>query len=298
MVLDSPAPGVHRLLTFMVNVYFIGGRTGWILVDAGLRGYADRIRRAADDLFASAPPSAIVLTHGHFDHIGGLPQLAEEWDVPVYAHRLELPYLTGRSFYPPPDPRVGGGVWSRLSPAFPRRPLDLRHRVVALRDDGSLPCATGWRFIRTPGHTPGHVSLFRDDDRTLLSGDAVVTTKQESLLNVMTQRKTVWRPPAYFTTDWQLARHSVETLAALEPEVLASGHGQPMRGAAMRRALHELADHFAAVVPKRGRYVKAPALADERGVFRVPPAPRPRASTILTGLGLSAVALAFLRRRG
>ena len=60
-------------------------------------------------------PAAILLTHGHFDHVGALKTLAEEWDVPVYAHTLELPYLTGRSSYPPPDPSVGGGAMAAMS---------------------------------------------------------------------------------------------------------------------------------------------------------------------------------------
>jgi glyoxylase-like metal-dependent hydrolase (beta-lactamase superfamily II) len=69
----------------------------WVLVDAGLPGSAGTIRRHAAEIFGSeARPAAIILTHGHFDHVGALLTLATEWDVPVYAHPLELPYLTGR----------------------------------------------------------------------------------------------------------------------------------------------------------------------------------------------------------
>ena len=91
------AEGVYRLCTLMVNVYFVESASrSWALVDTGIRGYTATIRREAERLFDS-PPLAILLTHGHFDHIGGLPKLASEWGVPVYAHPLELPYLTGRS---------------------------------------------------------------------------------------------------------------------------------------------------------------------------------------------------------
>lgn len=106
--------GVYQLRTLMVNVYFVAERGNeWALVDTGLAGYADQIRRGAERLFNN-PPLAILLTHGHFDHVGGLPQLARDWGTQVYAHPLEMPYLTAASPYPPPDPTVGGGAQSWL----------------------------------------------------------------------------------------------------------------------------------------------------------------------------------------
>src|SRR5919107_1012291 len=71
--------------------------------------YVDSQRRYA------ARPAAVVLTHGHFDHVGSLEALLEAWDVPIYAHPLERPYLTGVSPYPPPDPLVGGGMMAFAS---------------------------------------------------------------------------------------------------------------------------------------------------------------------------------------
>src|SRR3954466_11738756 len=98
------APQVSYLLDKMVNVVFVGahnaGDRGWVLVDAGLPGSASKIKRAAEQLFGhDARPAAIILTHGHVDHIGAIHTLAEEWDAQVYAHPMELPYLTGRSSY-------------------------------------------------------------------------------------------------------------------------------------------------------------------------------------------------------
>jgi glyoxylase-like metal-dependent hydrolase (beta-lactamase superfamily II) len=292
------APHVHRLLTMMVNVYFVSdGSGGWTLVDAGLPGYTKAIRAGAASLFGSTPPSAIVLTHGHFDHVGALPDLAHEWGVPVYAHPLEMPYLTGRSSYPPPDPAVGGGLWPWLSPLFPRGPIDLGSRAHMLPGDGMVPTLPGWRWVHTPGHTPGHVSLFRDGDRTLIAGDAFVTTRQESISNVMVQREIVWRPPAYYTSDWSLARESVRALAALDPEVAATGHGRPLRGAAMRSALHDLAGRFDEVRPHRGRYVPQPAIADERGTVFVPRPVGPSRTAVAVGIAAAAVGAGLIARR-
>jgi glyoxylase-like metal-dependent hydrolase (beta-lactamase superfamily II) len=59
-----------------------------------------------------------------------------------------------------------------------------------------------WRYMHTPGHTSGHISLFRNEDGVLLAGDAFVTTNQESLIAVMTQKKELHGPPKYFTYNW------------------------------------------------------------------------------------------------
>ena len=290
MTFVDAAPGVGFLRCAMVNVIAIGESSRWVLLDAGLPGYADTIRRAAESRFgAGARPSAIVLTHGHFDHVGSLEELLDTWDVPVFAHRLELPYLTGRSSYPPPDPLVGRGTMSLLSRLYSRGPIDISGRVAALPVDLSVPDLPGWRWIHTPGHTPGHVSLYRDADRCLLAGDAVTTTKQESLNAVLTQRVELHGPPAYFTQDWASAKDSVQLLARLAPDVLISGHGQPMNGEVMRSALHALAEHFdARERPRYGRYAIQAAVADDTGTVILPPDPLPK---LLAGAGAAAAAL-------
>lgn len=260
----------------LVNVYFYGppnaGDGEWVLIDAGMPMSASSIRQSAERLFGrSSRPAAIVLTHGHFDHVGGLPDLADAWDVPVYAHELELPYLVGRSSYPPPDPAVGGGAMSFLSRFYPRGPINLGSRVELLPKDGSVPGMPGWEWIHTPGHTAGHVALFREADRTLIAGDAFVTQRQESALGVMLRRPEVRRPPAYYTSDWSAARQSVEALESLEPEIAATGHGLPMQGETLRIGLARLVDDWERIaLPRRGRYVHYPALANERGTFFIP----------------------------
>jgi glyoxylase-like metal-dependent hydrolase (beta-lactamase superfamily II) len=253
------APDLAYRRLAIVNVVFVGapgaGDRNWVLVDAGLYRTKALIKNAAADRFGEhARPSAIVLTHGHFDHVGVLEDLAQEWDVPVYAHALEAPYLDGRQSYPPPDPGVGG-LMAATSPLYPRAPVNVGSRLQLLPESGEVPPLPGWTWIHTPGHAPGHVSLWRERDRALIAGDAFVTTAQESVYAALTQDVEMHGPPQYFTPDWIAARDSVRKLAALEPELAITGHGRPVHGAEMRAALHRLAREFDDIaVPKHGRY--------------------------------------------
>jgi glyoxylase-like metal-dependent hydrolase (beta-lactamase superfamily II) len=249
----------------IVNVVYFGkanaGDSAWVLIDAGVAGTAGIIRRAAEERFGeNARPAAIILTHGHFDHAGALETLAEEWDVPIYAHELELPYVNGSASYPPPDPSVGGGMMARLSSMYPRGPYDVSKWLQVLPPDGSVPHMPGWRWIHVPGHTPGQIALWREGDRVLIAADAFITTRQESAYAVAAQTPEMHGPPMYYTQDWEASRASVQKLAALEPEIVVTGHGLAMQGPEMRAALHQLARNFDEVaVPKHGRYVDNPA---------------------------------------
>jgi len=112
----------------------------------------------------------------------------------------------------------------------------------------------GFRWIHTPGHAPGHVSLWRERDRLLIAGDAVITTAQESAYASVTQAPEMHGPPMYFTPDWIAARMSVRAIDALSPETVITGHGAAMRGQEMRQALAELARDFDAIaVPEDKR---------------------------------------------
>jgi glyoxylase-like metal-dependent hydrolase (beta-lactamase superfamily II) len=253
--LDHVAAGVIGLHVLVVNLFAVSHEGGsWTLIDAGLPMTAGRIRSWAEKHFGEQRPRAILQTHGHFDHVGGLQELAEHWNVPVFAHPLEMPYLTGQKSYPRPDPTVGGGLMAVMSPLYPRDPIDLGNRVRPFPLEDRMPDLPGWRIIHTPGHTEGHVSFFRDTDRTLIVGDAFTTTQPESVIAVLTQRPELHGPPAYYTQDWDEAKNSVEKLAELRPVTVAPGHGQPLSGADVAEALYQLAINFDRVGrPERSR---------------------------------------------
>lgn len=255
------AADVIAIRTLMANICLIGrpdAKDGeWVLIDAGIPYSTGIILRAVRQRFGrEVRPAAIILTHGHFDHVGALKQLAARWDVPVYAHERELPHLTGKEDYPMPDPSVGGGLMARLSPLYPREAIDLGARVHALPVRGEVPHLPGWRWIHTPGHTEGHVAFFRAVDRLLIAGDAFTTVRQESALAVLSQRPEIHGPPMYFTTDWEAAERSVQRLRALKPAVAVTGHGVPMSGELLERGLLLLSQNFERMaVPDNGIYV-------------------------------------------
>lgn len=285
--MEEIARGVAVIPMTIANAYLVGTRESWTLVDSGIPGNVRGIRNAAESMFGvGARPRAIVVTHGHFDHAGSAAPLADEWQVPIYAHRLELAYLTGRSTYPPLD-ATAPGFFCGLSRLFPSRTVNLGQRVQPFADD-PLP---GWEMHQTPGHTPGHVSFFRRADGVLLAGDALTTMDLDSLIATLTKRKEVCRPPVPATSDWVKARRSVELLAGLDPEVIAAGHGAPMHGAA--EELRRFAANFRP--PSHGRYVTEPVRSDENGVQWLPPKPPDVVPAIAAGVaaGIAVLSVAY-----
>ncbi len=299
--LNEIAAGVACLPVSIANVYLVGHPgSSWVLVDTGIPGRARAIREAAEARFGpAARPECIVLTHGHYDHAGSALDLANLWDVPVYAHSLELPYLTGRSAYPPGDP-TAPGFMAFLSRFFMPGPVHLGDRVRPLEAGRPVPGMDGWDWHFTPGHSPGHVAFFCNSDATLLAGDAFATVNLDSLLAVLAGKPRVSRPPTPSTCDWKAARASVRLLDALNPLTFGCGHGTPMSGADAADELVEFAYHFP--IPSHGRYVREPARTNETGVVYVPPAPPDPVPAVAGALGVVTltgimVAVAAQKRR-
>jgi glyoxylase-like metal-dependent hydrolase (beta-lactamase superfamily II) len=249
------ADGVIAVEMLIANAYLAKSGDSWVVVDTGVPGRGGKIAAAAQQYFGTdARPRAIVLTHGHFDHAGSAQWLALLWKVPVFAPKLELPFLAGGQPYPPLD-HTPPGFFSALSRVFPSRTVNLAGLVQQFEE------LEGWETIETPGHTPGHVSFFRRSDGVLLAGDAVTTMDLDSAAGTLFKRPRVCRPPVPATTNWELARTSVQRLAELRPLIIAAGHGPPMQDAADE--LSRLAAGFP--IPLRGRYVRQPVRAGETG---------------------------------
>lgn len=252
-------PDIYQYTNQIVNIQLVGqpNSKDFVLIDTGMPYGANKILAAVENRFRKdARPGAIILTHGHFDHVGGVIDLVKQWKIPVYAHKLELPYLTGDKSYPLPDATVEGGMIAKVSPIFPNEPIDLGDNVIPLPDDGSIPHLPAFRWLHTPGHSPGHISIFRDSDRTLIAGDAFVTVKQEYLYKVLTQQQEISGPPRYLTTDWEAAKRSVTKLLQLQPKVAVTGHGLPLTGEHLQTSLQYLVENFEQIAkPDYGKFL-------------------------------------------
>ncbi len=293
---EAVAERVERLPILFVNAYAVSNADGsWVLIDTGVPGAHVYLRPAVLKLFGRSP-SAIILTHGHFDHAGSAFELADGWDVPIYAHTEELPFLTGRSDYAPGDSSMGGAI-AQMARLFPSTGYNFGRLISALPADGSVPYLPGWQWIHTPGHTPGHVSFWREADRTLLAGDAFATMDMDSWAAHLTHSRELGRSPVPFVADWDAAEESVRHLAELRPQAIGAGHGRAMQGADLAEALAAFAQQPQR--PEYGRYAVEPAHFDaNQGLVSTPPPVADRALwPLLGGLALTAFVAAALFAR-
>jgi glyoxylase-like metal-dependent hydrolase (beta-lactamase superfamily II) len=241
------------------DIYFVRSGSSWALIDTGWAKDGPSIKQAAETVFGTdTPPASILLTHFHPDHAGSALQLARIWDCPVYVHPDELPLAHGDfaaiTKYAGP---LDHWVVLPLMRAMGRRRREAMLARSSLSDvsrplepGAGVPGLAGWECIPTPGHTPGHVSFFRTSDRVLITGDAVVTLKLNSVSGLLLQRQGLSGPPRYTSWSWRAAKQSVATLARLEPNVLAGGHGTHLHGPETAGALRTFADRFSGPTAK------------------------------------------------
>src|SRR5690606_5668583 len=90
-------PDLYCYTNQIVNICLVGNSAeDFVLVDTGMPESAEKIVEVVEERFGeNSKPKAIILTHGHFDHVGAVVDLVEKWGIKVYAHEAELPFLTG-----------------------------------------------------------------------------------------------------------------------------------------------------------------------------------------------------------
>jgi hydroxyacylglutathione hydrolase len=157
--------------------------------------------------------AAHALTHAHPDHFGSSHAVCTELRIPLWCPEGDAA-VVAEGIKPQPGP-------GRLSDLLRKMPLPPRHPVERRLREGDE--VAGFTVVDTPGHSPGHVSYWRESDRTLIVGDVLFS------MNPFTLRKGLREPFRTFTTDPALNRDSARKLAELRPELVCFGHGPPLR---------------------------------------------------------------------
>jgi glyoxylase-like metal-dependent hydrolase (beta-lactamase superfamily II) len=189
-----------------INVYLVGD----VLVDAATRHAGRRILRQIE----GREVTAHALTHAHADHQGASHEICEKLGVPFWVGAADA------------DVAESGDVMSR-QPSHPLNTLIGKvwpgpgHPVARKLAEGDE--IAGFTVLDTPGHSAGHVSLWRESDRTLICGDVL------NGMNLLTTVPGLHEPIAVFTPDPARNRESARRLGELEPALVCFGHGPPWR---------------------------------------------------------------------
>lgn len=195
---------LHTWLIIPINVWAVVEEDGITLVDAGIPLMTKGIAAFAEKQLG-LPIRRIVLTHGHGDHTGAIKGLLAKYPaLTVHAHEIEIPYMEGRA------------VYLRRKKAQQSVATGLAKPLVT-DDDGELARVGGLSVHLTPGHSPGHVVYYHEQDGVMLAGD--LFTSKRGQLN---------RPMPMFTGDMDEAVRSAEILRVLQPKQLEVCHGGPV----------------------------------------------------------------------
>jgi hydroxyacylglutathione hydrolase len=237
MGLERVADGVWLLrgdFRRAMNIYFLEDGDGVVQFDAGTKGMRKKARAAAAEL---GGVKRVVLGHAHADHRGTAPYM----DAPVFCHPDEVAEAESDAFIAP--------YW-HLS-ELPVAPVRLLYEHLLLRrwDGGAVKIdgtvsegeeVAGFRVLHLPGHAPGLIGLWRERDRVALVSDVVYLVDSARLKPLPEGEASVPHPA--WAWDHEKARASVRRLAALEPELLCTGHEEPLRGPGLRETLERAAE--------------------------------------------------------
>lgn len=196
-----------------------------ILIDTGIPGQLKQIKESMAKVGVPFDTlKAIILTHQDIDHIGSVPQLLGELNnqITVYAHENDKPYIEG-------DLPLIKTDTSRMSKEeLASLPREVKHlynnppKVKVnrlLEDKQELPYCGGIEVIYTPGHSPGHISLYLKQTKTLVAGDAIVKVNNQIL-----------GPVKQTTLDIKTATESLKKFLNYDIETVICYHGGVLIG--------------------------------------------------------------------
>lgn len=204
-----------------VNAYLIEGSSDLTLVDSGhSRSARGLVAELKSNGFSVRDIGRVLVTHAHADHVGAIAHLLSLHPVKVYAHPEEIAVLQGRKT-PYPFRGVKGFCMEFFHEQWlPWAPVDA---VFPLEPSHPLRGMAHWQVIHAPGHTSGSLAFYNPAKQVLISGDAIVNRKGRLKM-----------PEACTNYDQAVLKKTVQSLAALDTDILCPGHGRVLRGGAFR----------------------------------------------------------------
>ncbi|WP_423746535.1 MBL fold metallo-hydrolase [Haladaptatus sp. SPP-AMP-3] len=230
MAYDSEvAPGVYRFGTNRVNWYVIEADGELLVVDAGLPNHWEQLVDGLDSLgYSLEDIAALILTHGHGDHIGFANRLQKTANVPVRVHSADVALVEGDS-----EENMREVVWNLWRPAVIGLLLEFSRSggnpspvetVESFEAGTDLELPATPQVIHVPGHSAGSCVLYLSDRNVLFCGDALAT------VDLKTGRARGPQIMPMFTENTKQAVESLDQLGSLGEVTLLPGHGDPWRG--------------------------------------------------------------------
>ncbi|QKE75275.1 MBL fold metallo-hydrolase [Arthrobacter citreus] len=228
MKIDKGIETIELVMNFMGSERIIHPTLLWddhevILVDTGMPGHTGEIREAIEKAGLEFNKlSKIILTHQDIDHIGSLTAILKTADqnIELLAHNEDKPYIEGDKTFIKMNPE-------RIAKMIESLPEEQAQKIKAMfdiqltakvdttvTDEEVLPYAGGITVIYTPGHTPGHISLYHHQSKTLIAGDALTS-----------ENGVIMGPSPSNTPDMETALKSIKKFTKYDIETVICYHG-------------------------------------------------------------------------
>jgi glyoxylase-like metal-dependent hydrolase (beta-lactamase superfamily II) len=234
VTVQQVAEGTYRLRDGLVNCYLLQEDGDVTLVDAAWPWSWSTVQRGLSEIGYAGRVTAVLLTHGHPDHVGCAEKARASWKVPVLAYQGEVARVTGKAKGSSPwglvpdllplmwRPKVLGFVLHASAHGF-MTPRWVKE-VTGFEEEAELDLPGHPKPILTPGHTQGHCSFHLPDRGVFIAGDALAT------LDPLTHERGPKVLPDPLNVDRAQALSSLGKLTGVDADVILSGHGEPYYG--------------------------------------------------------------------